>query len=244
MAPMHGSAGLDCQAEGLHRYTARGMIGWRQWAEHPEKLRLRNILFHIHLMVGALGSIYVALMSITGSIVVWQSELYEIVPIEWLVKTHDNLLAGSRGRLVNGIGGACLVLLCLTGVVIWWPGVKNWRRSLTVQWRAHIGRVSWDLHSALGFWLFPFILVWGLTGFYFGFPAVMNPLIRIDPSDRYTDKVLDGLSQLHFGRFGLITEVLWSIVGLAPAVLAFTGVFICCRRIIYKKPSNPNVHQT
>lgn len=86
--------------------------------------------------------------------------------------------------------------------------------------------------------------MWGLTGFYFGFPAVMNPLIRIDPSDRYTDKVLDGLSQLHFGGFGLITEVLWSIVGLAPAVLAFTGVFICCRRIIYKKPSNPNVHQT
>jgi hypothetical protein len=30
-------------------------------------------------------------------------------------------------------------------------------------------------------------------------------------------------------------------VGLAPAVLAFTGVFICCRRIIFHKPSNPNL---
>jgi hypothetical protein len=29
---------------------------------------------------------------------------------------------------------------------------------------------------------------------------------------------------------------------LAPAIVAFTGVFICCRRIIYQKPSNPNVH--
>jgi hypothetical protein len=46
---------------------------------------------------------------------------------------------------------------------------------------------------------------------------------------------------MHFGRFGRLPELVWSIVGLAPAVLAFTGVFICCRRIIYKKPSNPNL---
>ena len=184
-----------------------------------------------------------ALMSLTGSIVVWQGQLYRVVPIEWLVKAHHNLLAGSRERIVNGIGGACLTMLCLTGAVIWWPGIRNWRRSLTVQWRAQIGRVSWDLHSALGFWLFPFILVWGLTGIYFGFPAVANPLFWLDPSDRYTDTALFGLSQLHFGRFGWLTEVVWSIVGLASAILAFTGVFICCRRIIYKKPSNPNVPQ-
>jgi uncharacterized iron-regulated membrane protein len=194
-------------------------------------------------MVGAIGSAYIVLMSITGSIVVWQAQLYKVVPIEWLVKAHDNLLAGSRGRIVNGIGGACLVALCLTGAVIWWPGVKNWRRSLTVQWGAHIGRVSWDLHSAVGFWLFPLILVWGLTGIYFAFPALVNPLFRLDPSDRYTDAGLYGLSQLHFGRFGWLAEVVWSIVGLAPAVLAFTGLFICCRRMIYRKPSNPNVNQ-
>jgi hypothetical protein len=28
-------------------------------------------------------------------------------------------------------------------------------------------------------------------------------------------------------------------LGLVPALLAFTGVFICCRRVFYKKPSNP-----
>lgn len=104
-----------------------------QWVHDPEKSRLRNLLFQIHLMVGAVGSAYIVLMSITGSIVVWQVQVYNVVPIEWLVKAHDNLLAGSSGRIVNGIGGACLVALCLTGAVIWWPGIKNWRRSLTVQ---------------------------------------------------------------------------------------------------------------
>ena len=47
------------------------------------------------------------------------------------------------------------------------------------------------------------------------------------------------LSDLHFGRFGWFMEALWTSLGLVPAVLAFTGVFICCRRVIYKKPSNP-----
>ena len=211
---------------------------------HPEKSRLRNILFQIHLAVGAVGSVYVVLMSITGSIVIWEGALYKRVNIEWLVKVHDNLLGGSAGRLVNGIGGGCLVVLCLTGAVIWWPGIQNWRRSLTVQWRAHFGRVNWDLHSALGFWLFPLILIWGITGMYFAFPAVVNPLLKLDRSDRYTDMVFYRLSELHFGRrFGWVSEIPWSIVGLAPAILAFTGVFICCRRMVFKKPSNPNMDQ-
>ena len=219
------------------------MTGWRQWIEHPEKSRLRNALFQFHMMVGAAVSAYAVLMSFSGAIVVWQGELYKIVPIEWLVKTHDELLWGSAGRFVNGLGGMCLVLLCLTGAVIWWPGVKNWRRSLTVNWQAHFGRISWDLHSALGFWVFPLLLVWGLSGIYFAFPAVANPLFRIDPADRYTDQGLFALSQLHFGRFAWLSKVVWSLVGLAPAVLAFTGLFICCRRIIFRKPSNPNLQQ-
>jgi uncharacterized iron-regulated membrane protein len=219
------------------------MTGRQQWLHHPEKSRLRNILFQIHLMVGAVGSAYVVLMSISGTIVVWQAQLYKIVPIEWLVKAHDNLLSGSIGRYVNGFGGMCLVLLCLTGAVIWWPGIKNWRRSLTVNWQAHFGRISWDLHSALGFWFFLFILVWGLSGVYFAFPALFNPLFLIDRADRYTDTGLFGLSQLHFGRFAWLTKLVWSIAGLVPAILAFTGVFICCRRMMFKKPCNPNVNQ-
>jgi hypothetical protein len=32
----------------------------------------------------------------------------------------------------------------------------------------------------------------------------------------------------------------WALLGLIPTILAFTGVFICCRRVIFHKPSNPN----
>ena len=53
----------------------------------------------------------------------------------WLLDLHDNLLNGETGRRINGIGALFLTLLCVTGAIIWWPGVKGWRRSLTVDRR-------------------------------------------------------------------------------------------------------------
>jgi uncharacterized iron-regulated membrane protein len=216
------------------------MTAFQQWLQHPEKSRVRNAFFQIHLWVGAGAAAYILLMSISGSAIVYRNALSERFSIEWLVKLHSNLLSGSIGRLVNGIGAMCLTSLCLTGAVIWWPGIKHWRRSLTVNWRANFARINWDLHSALGLWSFLFILLWGISGIYFAFPQLFNVLYLLDPADRFTDQGLSWLSRLHFGRFGWFAEALWTLIGLAPAVLAFTGVFICCRRVIYKKPSNPN----
>ena len=216
------------------------MTAWQQWLQHPERSRVRNAFFQIHLWVGAGAAAYIFLMSISGSVIVYRNGLSRRFSIEWLVNLHENLLAGSTGRFLNGIGAICLTLLCLTGAIIWWPGVKNWRRSLTVSWRAHFARINWDLHSALGFWCFFFILLWGISGIYFSFPHLFDVLFILDPADHFTDQGLFWLSQLHFGRFGWFAEALWSLLGLVPAVLAFSGVFICCRRMIFKKPSNPN----
>src|SRR4051794_26805596 len=49
---------------------------------------------------------------------------------QWLLDLHDNLLAGETGRRVNGAGALCLLLVCATGAVIWWPGIRNWRGSV------------------------------------------------------------------------------------------------------------------
>jgi uncharacterized iron-regulated membrane protein len=215
-------------------------MAWPQWVHHPEKSRARNALFQIHLWVGAGASLYILLMSISGSMIVYRNELSRRFSIEWLVNLHTNLLSGSTGRLVNGVGAICLTSLCMTGAIVWWPGMKNWRRSLTVNWRAHFARISWDLHSALGLWCLFFMLVWGVSGIYFSFPQIFNALFLVDSADRFTDAGLSWLAQLHFGRFGGFTEALWTLLGLAPGVLAFTGVFICCRRVMYKKHSNPN----
>jgi uncharacterized iron-regulated membrane protein len=217
------------------------MTPWQQWLQHPERSWLRHAVFQIHLWAGAGISVYVLVMSITGSVIVYRNLLSKHYSIEWLVNFHANLASGPTGQLVNGIGAIGLTALCLTGAIIWWPGIRNWRRSLTVNWQSKFPRITWDLHSALGFWCFFLLLEWGVSAIYFSFPRLFDSLFLLDPADHFTDQGLFWLSQLHFGRFSWFTEALWSVLGLVPAVLAFTGVFICCRRIIYKKPSNPNV---
>jgi uncharacterized iron-regulated membrane protein len=214
---------------------------WNRWMEHPERVWVRKCLFYIHLWVGAGVGLYIVLMSITGSLIVYRNELEKapslVSTVEWIVDLHENLLCGRNGRFVNGIGASSVILLCLTGAVIWWPGISNWRRALTVNWRSPFARFSWDLHSALGLWSSLFVLIWGISGFYFAFPQTLNSLFgSIDRSDHFTDQTLNWLSLLHFGRFGWFAEAVWTLLGLVPALLSVTGVFLCCRRVILKAP--------
>jgi uncharacterized iron-regulated membrane protein len=223
----------------MHLETERLTI-WQRWLQYPEKSRVREAFFQIHYWTGTIVAVFVLLMSISGSAIVFRNELDKRFSVEWLVDLHENLLFGSMGRFVIGIGAICVTLLCITGAIIWWPGIRNWRRSLTVDWTSHFARINWDLHSALGFWCFFFVFVWGISGIYFVFPHIFEALYVFDPSDSFTTQSLFRLSELHFGRFGWFGEALWTALGLVPAVLAFTGFFICCRRVIFKSPSNPN----
>lgn len=217
------------------------MSVWQQWMQHPEKVWVRKCFFYLHLWLGVGFGLYIVLMSITGSMIVFRNELERFPPlistVERIVDLHDNLLFGDVGRFVNGIGAISVILVCITGAVIWWPGINNWRRALKVNWRSLFARFSWDLHSALGFWGFPFVLMWGVSGFYFCFPKIVNAFPGlVDPSDKYADRVLDWLTMVHFGRFGWFAEALWALLGMMPAILSLTGVFLCCRRVIYKLP--------
>jgi uncharacterized iron-regulated membrane protein len=158
----------------------------------------------------------------------------------WLLDLHDNLLSGQTGRLVNGIGGLCLTVLALTGSVIWWPGIQNWRRSLTIDRKAGSKRFLWTLHSVLGFWFFLFVLLWGVSGIYLCFPRAFNvavnffnPLAPGSHVIRGGDVGLYWLSRLHFGRFaGGFVKAVWVVVGLVPATLFLTGVLMWWNRVV------------
>lgn len=212
---------------------------WRTWVEHPDRLWLRRAMFQLHFWVGAAASAYVFLMSLTGSVIVFRDQLTPFVSVERLVRLHRDWAAGPGGLTVNAVGALTLLVLSVSGVVIWWPGRLHWRRSLTISWRASFPRMTWDLHSALGFWFLPFVAMWGVSGWYLAQPETFDYFRRFDASDRHVDAILYGLSALHFGRFDIVTQIAWSIAGLVLAALAFSGMFICCRRVIWGRPSGP-----
>ena len=99
-----------------------------------------------------------------------------------LQELHYNLLAGRTGIVVNGIGAACLLLLCVTGAVIWWPGLARWRQHLRVTRGRGWKRVAWELHGATGIWMSALLVMWAVSGIYFSFPGgVRGALGRVAP---------------------------------------------------------------
>src|SRR5437870_147925 len=90
------------------------MSSSRQWLDHPEKAWFRQVCFQVHFWIGAAVGAYVVVMSVSGSVLVFRNELSPAVSIEWLVRLHESLLAGSSGYALNGIGAICLILICLT----------------------------------------------------------------------------------------------------------------------------------
>jgi uncharacterized iron-regulated membrane protein len=226
-----------------------------QWLRRPQNVWLRRALFQVHLWTGIGLGIYIFVISLTGSALVYRNELYKhytagphVVPVlekrltkeelssfatrahpgysvsyiwesknkneatevwlsrnndklqrlfdpftgedlgdsiprqirilKWTADLHTDLLFGPTGRIVNGIGGFFLTLICLTGIVIWWPGVKNWKRSLGVQWSANWKRLNWDLHSAAGFWTLSIVFIFGITGAYVVFTMPFQRVIN------------------------------------------------------------------
>ena len=112
--------------------------------------------------------------------------------LSFLEDLHNQLLGGEAGERVNAIGGGLLFVMSLTGIVLWWPGRQNWKRALTVLWRARWPRVNFDLHVAFGFWTLLFVATWGLTGLYFGFPfqfrkavSAFSPVVEMPKSSRW-----------------------------------------------------------
>ena len=172
------------------------------------------------------------------------------IPIQvtsWILDLHVNLLAGEKGRFLNGLGAALLAILCLTGGVIWWPGVASWKRSLVAGLHSNWRRFNWELHSAVGFWTLLLLLMWSLTGIIVSIPApywalvdYMEPYPDYDnlPEDyvferRLGDQAFRWIARVHFGTFGGVgVKALWTILGLAPAFLFVTGALMWWNRVL------------
>ncbi len=308
------------------------MTYWQRWVSRPQTTWLRKAIFQIHLWSGIVLGLYVAMISATGSVLVYTNEIYraatrdpiiatgtgptltddqlkasamraypgytilrinrarnpdeaigitlergpaheyrlfhpytgadlgETVPlgikmVSQLLKLHDDLLGGTTGRRVNGAGALLIVVMALTGRVVWWPGVKTWRRSLTIQRNVGWPRLIWSLHGMVGFWTLGFVLIFGLSGIYLSNPELfqdladkIQPLTVANSRSRTVDQVIYWLAYLHFGRINgigipckgpglcdMTTKFLWAFFGLAPAGLFVTGAVMWWNRVLGKK---------
>ena len=170
----------------------RGAGLWQRWLRRPKSTWIRKIAFQLHLWSGILLGLYVVVVCASGSAIVFRNDVYDWLEsggkafaykgllyhwLSWLGKLHGSLLMDSAGMTANAIGGFLTAAVCLSGITVWWPGVGGWRRALTIRASAGWRRFIFDLHSAVGFWTFWALLMWGLTGGYFVFPQPFRAAI-------------------------------------------------------------------
>jgi uncharacterized iron-regulated membrane protein len=242
---------------------------WQRWLWQPQRVWLRKAVFQVHLWSGIGLGLYVLFISVTGSVLVYRNEMYmaatpeiDIPPggeipvgirfVSGLIELHDNFLVGDAGKAINGVGAIAVLLVAVTGLVIWWPGFRRWRRSLSLRRGVGWKRFIWDLHSALGFWSFALIVMFALSGVYLCFPesfhAAANRISPYDPArpeGRLVDDLLYWLAFLHFGRINGIgipcdgpgvcdqtVKALWAVFGLTPAAMFVTGSIMWWNRVV------------
>jgi uncharacterized iron-regulated membrane protein len=231
----------------------------------------------VHLWCGIGLGLYVFFISVTGSVLVYRNELYVVAApepvaaggsvarsdaypvgmflVDKLIELHDDLLGGQTGRTINGAAAAVVILICLTGPVIWWPGIALWRRGLTVHRGVGWRRFTWELHGALGIWTVLFLLVLATSGLYFCFPTAFDAFLDwIEPptdanaGKRWVDGALYWLAYLHFGRINGIgipcsgpgvcdqtTKAVWATLGLVPAAMFVTGFVMWWSRVVRRR---------
>jgi uncharacterized iron-regulated membrane protein len=153
----------------------------------------------MHLWMGLALGIYLAVVCASGSAIVFRNDLYDLFEgwtnagpapwqkhvmlagysaMTWFTDLHGSLRLGPGGMIANGVGGFLTGVVCLSGLLVWWPGNASWRRGVWFRGAGGWKRMSFDLHRATGFWAFSMLFMWGLTGAYFIYPQPFRAAIN------------------------------------------------------------------
>lgn len=99
--------------------------------------------------------------------------------VQFMLALHTDLALGDNGALAIGVFGALLFTMAMIGIVLWWPGVRGWKRALRINFRGRWVGINFDLHRTFGFWCFVLVAMWGITGAYFIFPQPFDHTIKV-----------------------------------------------------------------
>src|ERR1700685_3867274 len=62
---------------------------WQRWVQQPQSLWLRRALFQVHLWSGIGIGLYVLMISVTGSVLVYNNELYVAATPKPIISTSS-----------------------------------------------------------------------------------------------------------------------------------------------------------
>lgn len=79
------------------------------------------------------------------------------------------LLENFKGENIVGIIGFLFFIITLSGVYLWWPGIKKWKSGFRMRLSQNAYVKKYDLHKVIGGVSIPFLLLVSLTGALFAY---------------------------------------------------------------------------
>lgn len=125
---------------------------------------------------------------------------------------------GNWGGFILAISGILLLVLVVTGLVIWWPRRGQLRRGLTVRRGKGRYKLNYDLHKVVGFVALPALAIWALTGINFELPKqVEGAYYAVTPGSAAPDSIYEFESKPGSGPGVTMSEAIADARGAVPA---------------------------
>ncbi|HEY4651964.1 MAG TPA: PepSY-associated TM helix domain-containing protein [Pontibacter sp.] len=140
-----------------------------------------------------------------------------------VMKLHRWLLLGdSVGRIIVGISTIIFAILCLTGIVLWWPKkLKNWKQGFKIKTDANWKRINHDLHNTFGFYSFILLLIMALTGLCWSFEWYRDALGKVMGAEVFKGRKEKPLSS--FAAADAVTLTTEDFISRANQLLPYEG---------------------
>ncbi|AHH99534.1 PepSY-associated TM helix domain-containing protein [Kutzneria albida] len=98
--------------------------------------------------------------------------------VPWLAAPSP-VATANWGQLALVVLGLLMILLAVTGLITWWPGIRKLSHRFRVRTQGSRFARDFDLHNVIGIIALPFVLMWGVTGAAFYLPGVETAWLTI-----------------------------------------------------------------
>jgi uncharacterized iron-regulated membrane protein len=107
---------------------------------------------------------------------------------------HGNFLMGRGGRSFVGWLGVAMLMLGVSGLVLWWPKRGQWKYAFLVRRTAKGLRFHRGLHAMAGIWTFIVFMIVSFSGVAIAFPETVRSMVGEQPASQPAFSLRDGPS--------------------------------------------------
>jgi uncharacterized iron-regulated membrane protein len=125
---------------------------------------------------------------------------------------------GTWGGFILAVSGILLLVLVVTGLVIWWPRRGQFKRGLKVRRGKGSYKLNYDLHKVVGFVALPALAIWAITGINFELPKqTEGAYYALTPGSAAPDSLYEFESKPGSGPGVTMNEAIDDARGAAPS---------------------------